>query len=101
MVRPSLILALTAFFSVPAVAQAPTAGANPMMQMCSALLGQSGQIAADGQRLCACLVREVPAKLSDAEMQLYDRSNAAGQPLPDALQAKITGIAVQCLAAAR
>jgi hypothetical protein len=52
-------------------------------------------------RLCGCLVREVKGQLSRAEMETYDRLNAAARPLPPALQNKITGIAVQCLTAAR
>lgn len=86
-----------------AIAQSPpkTQG-DPLMEICSGFLDQNSlSISGDAKRLCSCLVREVKGKLSKAEMEVYDRRNQAGQPLPDALQNKITGIAVQCLTEAR
>lgn len=72
------------------------------MEICSGFLDQNGlQISGDAKRLCTCLVREVKGKLSEDEMRVYDQLNQAGRPLADALQSKITGIAVQCLTEAR
>jgi len=99
---PALTLSLGLAFSNVALAQDPPPGNDFMMQMCSGFLKQPGvEIAADGQRLCDCLIREVKAKLSTPEMQAYDRATLGSQPMPEALQAKITGIAVQCLGEAR
>ncbi len=78
------------------------AAGDPLMEICSGFLSQNGlAVGGDAGRLCTCLVREVKGKLSKPEMETYDRQNAAGQPLPAALQNKITGIATQCLTEAR
>lgn len=99
----ALALVLTVFAIGPAVAQtAPKSSGDPLMEICSGFLTQNNlNISGDAARLCGCLVREVKGKLSKAEMEVYDRNNAAGRPLPAALQNKITGIAVQCLTEAR
>lgn len=91
-----IIVAVAACLAASAgAAQAP---GDPLMGICSGFLAQPGvAISADATRLCTCLVREVKGRLSRAEMDTYDRANAAGQALPPEVQAKITGIAVQCL----
>ncbi|MDX2222178.1 MAG: hypothetical protein SFV21_05490 [Rhodospirillaceae bacterium] len=99
--RKSFVVGVAVILAAAAgAAQAPPG--DPLMGICSGFLAQPGvAISADANRLCTCLVREVKAGLSRAEMETYDRANAAGQPLPAALQGKITGIAVQCLGEAK
>jgi len=81
---------------------APKTSGDPLEEICSGFLEQNSlQIGGSAQKLCTCLVREVKGKLSRAEMETYDRANAAAKPLPPALQDKISGIAVQCLTEAR
>ncbi len=76
----------------------PKTSGDPLMEICSGFLEQNRlNVSGDAQRLCTCLVREVKGKLSAAEMETYDKYAAAAKPLPDALQNKISGIAVQCL----
>jgi hypothetical protein len=80
----------------------PKTSGDPLEEICSGFLEQNSlQIGGSGAKLCTCLVREVKGKLSRAEMETYDRANAAARPLPPALQEKISGIAVQCLTEAR
>ncbi|MDX2144799.1 MAG: hypothetical protein SFV19_15700 [Rhodospirillaceae bacterium] len=98
--RVALVFCLLA---LPAMAQTlPKTSGDPLQEICSGFLEQNNlTISGDVGRLCSCLVREVKGQLSRAEMESYDRLNAAGRPLPPALQNKITGIAVQCLTAAK
>lgn len=85
--------------SNPAFAQTQ---ADPLRQMCAAFLNSSGVTGSTNPDvLCGCLVTEVQSQLSIAEMQSYQSSVAAGQPLPPAVEQKITAIAVRCLTAAR
>jgi hypothetical protein len=99
--RASIVLGLAACLAISAAA-AQTPPGDPLMGICSGFLAQPGvAISADATRLCTCLVREVKAGLSRAEMETYDRATAAGQALPAELQGKITGIAVQCLGEAK
>lgn len=77
-------------------------GGDPLIEICSGFLEQNSlKVGGDMARLCSCLVREVKGKLSRAEMETYDKYNAAAKPLPNALQNKISGIAVQCLTEAQ
>jgi hypothetical protein len=98
--RVALVFCL---FALPALAQTmPKTSGDPLEEICSGFLEQNGlKVSGDMGRLCGCLVREVKGQLSRAEMENYDRLNAAGRPLPPALQNKISGIAVQCLTAAK
>jgi hypothetical protein len=80
----------------------PKSSGDPLAEICSGFVEQNNlTVSGDVGKLCGCLVREIKGQLSRAEMETYDRLNAAGRPLPNGLQAKITGIAVQCLTAAR
>ncbi len=95
----ALTLSLICFGPALATAQRQ---ADPLAQMCQAFLSSSGAAGPSNPGvLCTCLVTEVPAQLSLEEMQAYQRSVAAGQPLLATVQQKITSIATQCLAAAR
>ena len=80
----------------------PQSTGDPLHDICSGFVSQNNlTISGDVQRLCTCLVREVKGKLSTAEMEVYDKNTSAAQPLPQALQAKISGIALQCLTEAK
>jgi hypothetical protein len=95
--RAAFVAALFLSSAVTAQTLPKTAG-DPLMDICSGFLEQNRlNVSGDAQRLCACLVREVTGKLSRGEMETYDKYAAAAQPMPPALQNKISGIAVQCL----
>lgn len=99
------LIAALLFFGSACFAHAqtvPKTSGDPLEEICSGFLQQNNlTISGSAARLCTCLVREVKGKLSRSEMEAYDRANANAQPLPPALQEKITGIAVQCLTEAR
>jgi len=98
-------LIAVAFVLCATVAQAqtvPQGSGDPLQDICSGFLEQNSlKISGSAAKLCTCLVREVKGKLSRAEMEAYDKANAAAKPLPAGLQDKITGIAVQCLTEAQ
>jgi len=80
----------------------PQGSGDPLEDICSGFLEQNSlKVSGSAKKLCTCLVREVKGKLSRAEMELYDKAAAAAKPLPDALQTKISNIAVQCLTEAQ
>lgn len=79
-----------------------TQGADPLMDICSGFLEQSGQgVSGDSQRLCACLTRETQTRLSRQEMQVYSDATRQGRSPPDSVMQKVLGIARQCLNEAR
>jgi hypothetical protein len=92
-----------AFWAAPAVAQGlPSAqGADPLREICSSMLEQSGGVAGSQDVLCKCLVRETSAKLTRAEMVAYSTATQKGQSPPPAVMNKIMGIATTCLAQAQ
>lgn len=71
---------------------------DPLSAICEGFLSSSG-VSAPGNAnvLCACLVKEVQANLSVAEMQSYQAATQSRQPLSQGVQSKITAIAVKCL----
>jgi hypothetical protein len=80
----------------------PKTSGDPLEEICSGFLEQNSlKVGGDMAKLCTCLVREVKGQLSRTEMETYDRLNAAAKPLPNALQNKVTNIALQCLTAAQ
>ena len=86
-----------------AVAQAQTqlpsgSDAASLTATCSGFLAQgAGAVSGDHGKLCACLVRETPAKLSLPEMQAYAEATINNRAPPDAVMQKMTAIASQCL----
>lgn len=98
-----VIIALVSLIANTAIAQTvPKSSGDPLQEICTGFMEQNRlNISGDAQRLCTCLVREVQGKLSRTEMEAYDKAAAAAQPMPQALQAKISGIAVQCLTEAQ
>ena len=65
---------------------------------CSGFLEQgAGAVSGNHAKLCACLVRETPAKLSLPEMQAYAEATINNRQPPDAVVQKMTAIATQCL----
>ncbi|MBL8628843.1 MAG: hypothetical protein JNM81_04400 [Rhodospirillaceae bacterium] len=100
--RALLIAAAVLASSVASAQTLPKSSGDPLVEICSGFLEQNRlTVGGDMALLCNCLVREVKAKLSSAEMETYDKYNAAAKPLPPALQNKISGIAVQCLSEAQ
>lgn len=96
------ISAVTGF--VPAWGQQspPKSSGDPLMEICSGFLEQSGQgVSGDKGRLCTCLVRETKARLSEPEMKAYNRAAETGQPPPEAVMQKVIGIATACLTEAQ
>jgi hypothetical protein len=94
-----ILLALAA----PASAQTATpAAGTDLSAICSGVLDQSaGGVSGDHTKLCACLARETPARLSQAEMMAYAEATLANKAPPDAVTDKITAIATHCLQQAR
>ena len=78
----------------------PPAGSDAasLTAMCSGFLEQgAGAVSGDHAKLCACLVRETPAKLSFPEMQAYAEATINNRAPPDAVMQKMTAIASLCL----
>ena len=98
MVR-GIFIALGIFACAPCFAQQTPKPANdPLMEICSSFLEQSGQgISGDRNNLCTCLVRETQARLTRQEMQVYNDAGRTGKQVPDAIMQKIVGIAALCL----
>ena len=98
MVR-GIFVALVIFVSAPCFAQqTPKPTNDPLMEICSSFLDQSGQgISGDRNNLCTCLVRETKARLTRQEMQIYNDAGATGKQVPDAIMQKVIGIATLCL----
>jgi hypothetical protein len=83
-------------------AQVTQAQQGPLEAICQGFLTSSGAPApGNANTLCSCLVREVQAGLSGVEMQAYQSATERGQALPQAVETKITAIAVKCLSQAQ
>jgi hypothetical protein len=85
--------------SLPAAAQTlPNASSDPLKDICTGFLGQSGQgISGDQNKLCACLVRETQSRLTKTEMEAYARAGQTGQQPPPAVMQKVMSVATACL----
>jgi hypothetical protein len=100
--RAGLLLCGVLFAATPALAQVPTPGKNPLNEICSGFLEQSGQgVSGDQAKLCGCLVERTQSQLTRPEMQAYAAASQNGQQPPPAVMEKVMNIAVQCLSAAR
>ena len=86
---------------VPAMAQPRNATANPLAEACSGMLAQSNINAGNSDRLCACLLRETPARLTQDDMVAYAEANQEGREPPKPVMDKVTAIATTCLQEAR
>jgi len=95
------LAALIVSAAMPVAAQTlPQSSANPLQEICSGFLEQSGQgISGDQAKLCACLVTQVQAGLTRAEMEAYAAATQNGQQPPPAVMQKVVSIATQCLTA--
>lgn len=87
------ILMVTSVFSSPAAAQN-----DPLAAICHGFLSSSGLPSpGNANILCKCLVEEVQANLTTAEMQAYQSATSRGRSAPAAVEAKVSAIAVNCL----
>ncbi len=85
-----------ALFASSAVAQ--TIPADPMTAVCTGLLAEApGGVSGDHAKLCACLARETPARLTEADMLAYAQSSLESKAPPDDVMKKVMAIAVLCL----
>lgn len=93
------VLAFAIAVALPASAQSvPQGSGDPLKDICSGFLGQSGQgISGDQDKLCSCLVRETQSRLTKPEMEAYARAGQTGQQPPPAVMEKVIGIATACL----
>ena len=92
----TVLLLLLAFGSSPAWAQ--TTSAVPLAPLCMSVLEQSDiNIAGDHGRLCACVARETPKRLSPAEIMLVAQAALQSTAPPNATLSKVFFIAAQCL----
>lgn len=101
--RSIFISILLVFFgtAAPATGQ-QRQGADPLLDICSNFLAQSGQgVSGDSNRLCQCLTRETQRRLTRREMELYSQATSQGQAPPEVVMQKVVGIATRCLAEAR
>ena len=94
-----IILSALIFAAAPAAAQSvPQGSGDPLKDICTGFLGQSGQgISGDQNKLCTCLVRETQSRLTRAEMEACSKSGQTGQQPPPAVMEKVIGIATACL----
>jgi hypothetical protein len=99
--RSAVIAGLILAGVAPAMAQQQNATTNPLAEVCSGVLAQSNINAGNSDRLCACLVRETPARLTQDEMMAYAEANQNGREPPKAVMDKVTAIATTCLQEAR
>ena len=77
---------------------APSVDAASLTATCSGFLEQgAGAVSGDKAKLCSCLVRETPARLSLPEMQAYAEATLNNRSPPDAVTQKMVAIATQCL----
>ncbi len=98
----ALLTALLVLTAAPAIAQTlPKSSGNPLEEICSGFLEQSGQgISGDQAKLCTCLATEIQRRLTRPEMEAYAAAGAKGQQPPPAVMEKVVTIATQCLTAA-
>jgi hypothetical protein len=83
--------------AAPAVAQTSTTS-DPNAAICAGLLAEApGGVSGDHTKLCACLVRETPKQLTQADMLAYAQASAESKAPPDAVMAKVMAVATQCL----
>jgi hypothetical protein len=94
-----LLGGLLAATAVQAQTRTPSASdAAALTSTCSGFLEQSaGGVSGDHAKLCACLVRETPSRLSLPEMQAYAEAAINNRAPPDAVMQKMTAIATLCL----
>jgi hypothetical protein len=97
--RRPIAIVLVVLAAAPGAAQTPPkGGGDPLRDICTSFLDQSGQgVAGDRNRLCTCLVRETKGRLTPQEMQAYNKAAQAGQAPPPAVMEKVVGIATKCL----
>lgn len=88
-----VVLACASWTSHSAVAQN-----DPLAAICHGFLSSSG-LPSPGNAtvLCRCLVEEVQANLTMAEMQAYQSATNSGRSAPAAVESKVSAIAVNCL----
>ena len=98
MVR-GIFIAVGIFACAPCAAQqTPKPTNDPLMEICSSFLDQTGQgISGDRNNLCTCLVRETQARLTRQEMEIYSAAGQSGKQVPNAIMQKVIGIATLCL----
>ncbi len=99
MVR-GIFVALGIIAAVPCYAQQslPKGSNDPLMEICSSFLEQSGQgVSGNRNNLCTCLVRETKNRLTPQEMKIYNDAGQTGRQVPDPIMQKIIGIATACL----
>lgn len=74
------------------------AQSDPLAAICHGFLSSSGLPSpGNANILCKCLVEEVQANLTTAEMQAYQSATNSGRSAPAAVEAKVSAIAVNCL----
>lgn len=89
----AFVVAVVAFTNTDAIAQD-----DPLAAICHGFLSSSGlPTPGNATTLCNCLVREVQANLTFAEMQAYQSATNSGRSAPAAVESKVSAIAVNCL----
>jgi hypothetical protein len=102
MIRGLLLISALLVGGAVAAQQSPKASADPLREICSGFLAQSGAgVSGDHARLCTCLVGETQKQLTRQEMELYNKAASSGQPPPAEIMQKVLGIAATCLTQSR
>lgn len=97
-----ILIALAVLVSGGASAQTAPKQTDPLQEICTGFLAQSGAgVAGDQNKLCACLVAETQRQLTRQEMEAYNRAASSGAPPPAAVMQKVMGVATTCLTQAR
>ena len=98
-----VLAALLIVSSATAQAQTlPKSSGNPLEEMCTAFLEQGGAgVSGNHGTLCSCLVREIQARLTRAELEAYNKASESGGEVPPAIMQKVLAVASTCLTQAQ
>lgn len=98
-----IIFAALAFLaSNSALSQTVPKAGDPLQEICTGFLAQSGAgIAGDQQKLCSCLIAETQKQLTRQEMEIYRKATSSGEAPPPGIMQKVMGVATVCLTQSR
>ncbi len=91
-----LVLMLLTLGATPVAAQ--STASLPLAPICMGVLDQSNvEIAGDHTRLCACVARETPKRMTPSEIMVVAQAALQGTAPPNTTLSKVLFVAAQCL----